>query len=165
MATIVLPNSLVKRIRREAERLGVSLDELLVEKLTTGLDPKDKALEYVETAQELLGQARKELGKHDLRQASEKIWGAAALAIKAHSLAAKGRRLTSHREIWSYIDQIEKEIGPWARDAFNAANAMHTNFYEAWATRKHVEDALAKTERLVKAIRKAVQPNTKLETR
>lgn len=34
-------------MREEAEKLGISADEYLVELLSQGLDPKNKALEYI----------------------------------------------------------------------------------------------------------------------
>jgi len=37
-------------VQEEAERLGVSVKEYLLELLSQGLDPKDKAVEYVEVA-------------------------------------------------------------------------------------------------------------------
>lgn len=39
----------------------------------------------METALDLLEEAREELGKGNVRQAAEKLWGAAALAVKAHA--------------------------------------------------------------------------------
>lgn len=42
----------------EAERLGLSGDEYLVEVLSKSLDPRDRALEYVEATEELLEKAR-----------------------------------------------------------------------------------------------------------
>ena len=41
-----------------------------------------KYVHYSEESQNLLTQAQAELDQGDLRQASEKAWGAAALAVK-----------------------------------------------------------------------------------
>ncbi len=146
--------------RRRAERLGMSSDEYLVELLSQGLDPEDKAREYIEAAKELLEEAREELGRGDVRQAAEKAWGAVALAIKAYAWWREGRRLTSHGELWRYIDNMAKEIGDWVRDAFYAGHAMHTCFYEAWCTGESVKASLSRVEKLVKEIASRIKKDS-----
>ncbi len=150
---ITLRGRLARRVREEAERLGVTVEEYLVELLSQSLDPKDRAREYVEAARELLEEAREELERRsDIRQASEKLWGATALAIKAYALWREGRRLRSHGELWEYKDKIAAELGEWVRDVWNAANSMHVCFYEGWCTWEDVEKAYGKVERLVEAV-------------
>ena len=107
--TITLPRVIVERIRREAERLGLSLDEYLVELLSQSLDPRDRAREYAEAAKELLEQARRELEKGNVRQAAEKAWGATALAVKAYAYWKEQRRLSSHEELWEYARRIKED--------------------------------------------------------
>jgi len=125
--------------------------------LTRDVDPEERAREYIEAARELLAQARVELERGDLRQASEKIWGACALAIKAHALAKRGRTLESHRDLWPYKDEVARELGDWVRGAFLKADSMHKNFYEGLATREDVEDSLKEVEKLVSAVSKCVE--------
>ncbi len=149
---IVVRGRIAKRVREEAEKLGVSIDEYLIELLSQGLDPKDRALEYIEVAKELLREAREELDKGNVRQAAEKVWGAAALAIKAYAYWREGRRLSSHGELWEYKRRLAKELGRWISDAWAHANAMHTCFYEGWCAREDVEDALNQVEKLVREI-------------
>ncbi len=149
---IVLPRSLIEKIHQEAETLGVSLDELIIERLTSGLDPKERAEKYIEAALLFLERAKRELEEGDLKQASEKLWGAAAPAIKAYAYWKDGKRLASYRDLWEYKDKVVIELGKWVRSAWNVANSMHTNFYEGWATRKDVEDAFTEIERLIKVI-------------
>jgi len=155
--SIVIPERLAEMVRRRAEELGVSLEEYLLDVLTRDLDPNESAREYIEVACNLVEQAREELGKGDLRQASEKIWGACALAIKAHALAKKGIRLVSHKELWIYKNEVAKELGDWVRAVFRQADSMHKNFYEGLATREDVEDALVEVEKLVKAINESIE--------
>ena len=52
---------LARRVREEAEKLGLSDDEYLVELLSQSLDSEDRAREYVEAALDLLGQVQEEL--------------------------------------------------------------------------------------------------------
>jgi len=125
--------------------------------LTRDVDPGEGAREYIEAARELLAQARVELERGDLRQASEKIWGACALAIKAHALAKRGRTLESHRDLWLYKNGVAKELGDWVRGAFLKADSMRKNFYEGLATREDVEDSLRDVEKLVSAVGKCVE--------
>ncbi len=152
MAVITIPEVIVRLLRRKAEEKGMSIDEYLMDILTNELEPKARAHEYIQAALEILEQARDELKKENLRQASEKIWGAAALALKAHAYARMGKRITSHRELWEYKSRVAKELGDWVLDAWMYANAMHVNFYEGWADKLSVEKALERVEKLVKAI-------------
>ena len=157
--TLVIRGRLAKRVREEAEKLGVSVDEYLVDLLSQGLDPRDRALEYVETAEELLEEARKELDKGNVRQAAEKLWGATALAVKAYAYRKSEKRLTSHGELWAYTKDLIEELGEWANDSWNAGNAMHTCFYEGWCARKHVELALKRIEKLVHEVASRIKNN------
>jgi len=156
-AVVVLPPRLAGRLRREAERAGISLEEYVLELLARDLDPPERAREYIEAARVLLEQARGELGRGDVRQAAEKVWGAAALAVKAYASWRDGKRLTSHRELWEYRRLLERELGEWVYNAWMAANGMHTCFYEGWCAREDVEKALRLVGRLVEAVSEAIE--------
>ena len=132
-----------------------------MELATQNLDPPEKAKEYVEAARELLEQAREELKRGDIRQAAEKAWGAATLAVKAYAAWREGRRLTSHGELWKYTLVLRRELGKWVSSAWNAGNSMHTCFYEDWCAREHVEDAIEEIEKLVKTVEEKVKENHK----
>ncbi|MCY0867623.1 MAG: PaREP1 family protein [Desulfurococcus sp.] len=151
-STITLPEILVEEIAKRASRAGLSVEEYLADLVFGSMDPDEAAGKYIETALHLVEQAREELSRGDLRQASEKIWGACALAIKAHALARRKRRLESHAELWVYKNEVAVEIGSWVRIVFKIADSMHRNFYEGLATREDVEDAIEEVEKLVKAI-------------
>ncbi len=150
--SITLPKKVFEQVKREAERLDMGLEEYIVEFLTKDLDPRDRAIEYIEAAEELLEEAREELGKGDIRQAAEKVWDVVALAVKAYAYWRDNRRLTSHGELWRYIDIIARELGEWVRDAFYAGHAMHTCFYEGWCSADSVKASLNRVEKLVKEI-------------
>ncbi len=160
-AVIIVRGRLAQRVREEAEKLGISVDEYVVELLSQGLDPRDRAIEYIEAAESLLGEAREELRKGDVRQAAEKTWGAVSLAVKAYAWWRERKRLTSHGELWRYIDIMAKEVGDWVRDAFHAGHAMHTCFYEGWCTDESVKASLNRVEKLVKEIKNIVKGNVK----
>ena len=154
---IILRGRIAKRVREEAEKLGVSVDEYVVELLSQSLDPRDRAREYVEVANDLLEEAGEELEKGNIRQAAEKLWGAAALAVKAYAYWREGRRLSSHGELWEYKRRLEEELGDWVSDAWAQANAMHTCFYEAWCAEKDVKNAYKRVEKLVKEVASLVE--------
>ena len=149
---IVVRGRLARRVREEAERLGVTVDEYLVELLSQGLDPESRAVEYVEAAEQLLDEAREELGKGNVRQAAEKLWGAAALAVKAYAYWRDGKRLTSHGELWNYMRTMSKELGEWVRDAWMHASSMHVCFYEGWCSEEDVEVSMKHVRKLVEEV-------------
>ena len=158
MATTVLklPPSLVKRLREKAESRGLSFEEYVLELLSSDLDPRERAREYIEAAMDLLKQAREELEKGGIRQAAEKLWGATALAVKAYAWWREGKRLASHGELWECMRRMAREIGKWIRDAFYAGHAMHTCFYEGWCNEEDVGEAFERIERLVRVVKDTV---------
>jgi len=158
METVVLKGFVARKLREEASRRGLSLEEYMLEVLTQGLNSEERAREYIEAASSLLEEGREELEKGDLRQAAEKVWGAVALAVKAYALWRDGRILESHGELWSYKDRVARDLGDWVRVAFQQASSMHTCFYEGWCTEEDVEAALRAAGRLVEAVRESVSP-------
>jgi len=140
---------------RRANEAGMSIEEYLFDPISDS-DPDTASRKYIEGAQQLLRKAEEELAKGDLRQASEKIWGACALAIKAHALARKGTRLRTHRDLWIYRNEVAEELGDWVRIVFKLADSMHKNFYEDLATREDVEDVLKEVKKLVEAIARLI---------
>ena len=152
MTQMELPAVIIEELRRISKREGQLVEEILIEVATRDLNPKDRGERYIRVARELLKRAKEELVRGDLRQASEKIWGAVALATKAHAYAKEGRRLASHGEIREYKDKIAERLGGWVIVAFQQASDMHTNFYEGWATRRDVEKAFEAAEKFVEAV-------------
>ncbi|MEM4651336.1 MAG: PaREP1 family protein [Pyrobaculum sp.] len=152
MDALVLPSRVVELLRRAAEEGGVSLEDFLMDVAAARLDPPERARAYAEAALELLREAEAELARGDLRQASEEVWGTAALAVKAFAYWRDGVRLASHGELWRYAEKVAEELGEWVRDAWAHANAMHVNFYEGWASGEQVAAALNRVRRLVEAV-------------
>jgi len=149
---LVLPSRVVELLRRAAEEGGVSLEDFLMDVATARLDPPERARAYAEAALELLREAEAELARGDLRQASEKVWGAAALAVRAFAYWRDGVRLASHGELWRYAKKVAEELGEWVHDAWAHANAMYVNFYEGWVSGEQVAAALNRVRRLVEAV-------------
>ena len=104
---------------------------------------------YSQLSAEYLSKADLHLAEDDLKQASEKAWGAAATAVKA---IAESRELehSRHGDLWRTVRLAVRETGDREiRVAFGLAESLHTNFYEAWLDREDVEDYLGEVELLV----------------
>jgi len=154
--TVSLPRSIAERLYREAQRLGLTIEEYLIELIVRGLDPSERAREYIKAARGLLEQAREELKRGDIRQAAEKLWGATALAVKAYAEWREGRRLASHRELWEYKNVLENDLGEWVHDAWMSGQGMHICFYEGWCSVRDVEESIKRIEHLVAEIEKRI---------
>ena len=89
-----------------------------------------EVITYRDAARELLDQAHIELDFGDLRQASEKGWGAAAQMVKAIA-EERGWPHTAHRHLWTGVRDLTNETEDPDVDAlFASANYLHVNFYE-----------------------------------
>ncbi len=155
-ATTGLTRNIAKKLGKEAQKLGLGLEEYILELALKDLDPSERVREYIEVSKSLLEQAREELRKGDVRQAAEKLWGATALAVKAYAEWKDNRRLVSHRELWEYSKLLMDELGEWVYDAWMAAAGMHVCFYEGWCLREHVKEAVKRIEELVVEVEKRI---------
>ena len=107
---------------------------------------------YREASRRLLGQAHAELDAGDLRQASEKAWGAAAQIVKA---AAQFRTWDhdSHRGLFQAVGRLTEEtVDPKIHDLFIFANGLHTNFYENTFGVDEVARYVVRTEEFITKI-------------
>ena len=104
---------------------------------------------YSELSSEYLRRAREYLAEGDLTQASEKGWGAAAVAVKAVA-TARGLNHSSHRQLRLTVQELAKEAeDDDIRSYFASANDLHMNFYEDWLDRETIELYLSQVERFV----------------
>ena len=156
MDYIVLRGVTARRLREEARKHNLSLEEYLLELLTQDMDPEDKAREYMTASEDLLAEAREELKKDNVRQAAEKVWGAAALTVKAYALLKDRKRISSHSELWEYKRRLETELGKWAGDAWTRAVEMHVCFYEGWCNKEDVEKAVEAIRKLVNKVKQII---------
>jgi len=104
---------------------------------------------YHEASQHLLVQAEQELAAGDVRQASEKGWGAAAQAVKA-VCERRGWRHSTHRHLHQAVSELTDESGDGEIETlFGAASRLHINFYENWLPANSVQRGLADVQRFV----------------
>ena len=105
-----------------------------------------QVLTYRVASRELMKQAMEELAEGDVRQASEKGWGAAAQMVKAVA-EDRGWEHNSHSLLYQATDRLAQET----RDRqistlFHVAGNLHTNFYENWFTPVVVASGLQDVE-------------------
>ena len=97
---------------------------------------------YAAAGRELLTKAREALAQGDLRQASEKGWGAAAQVVKAVA-TRKGWLHQNHATLFEVVRQVTLETGDRRfQENFHIANSLHSNFYENWMLNEAIEVGL-----------------------
>lgn len=85
----------------------------------------------------------------DLRQASEKGWGAASQIIKA-AADERGWPHRQHRNLEQAVVKLVDETGDQTLGRlFSQANSLHTNFYEGDWSVLMVRDALGQMDQFV----------------
>ena len=101
---------------------------------------------YREQSRIFLRQAMSELAVGDLRQASEKGWGAASQIVKAAAVERGWPHQQEHDE-WRAVVKLIRETGDLALGTlFSQASALQTNFYEGQWSALMVQDALEQTD-------------------
>ena len=107
---------------------------------------------YQEATQHLLSQAQAELAAGDIRQASEKGWGAAAQAVKAVCDERRWQH-DSHALLHQAISRIVEETEDESvLHLFSVANLLHINFYENWLDERTVRHGLVAVDRLIERL-------------
>ena len=99
-------------------------------------------------------QAQEELKKGDLRQASEKGWGAAAQIIKAVA-QNRGWEHSYHNALYNVVSRLSEESGD--NDIvllFSSAESLHQNFYEGRHSHSVVALHLLQVSHLVEKLRR-----------
>jgi uncharacterized protein (UPF0332 family) len=157
MPDLVLSGRLYEKLREEAIKRGVTVEELAIDVLSKELkiclDPSERVELHLKLSEKFLREAEELLAKGDYVQASEKAWGAASQMVKA--LAVKeGGELRSHASLWEYVNKVAKRLGDVElRHLWGRANNLHQNFYENWMPPEEVEAALGDVRDFVKKLR------------
>ena len=131
--------------------------------------PQEISDRYLKISRQCLLQAEEELFVlGDTMQASEKIWNAAAQALKSVA-ALRGWNHKSHSLLGDIAMQLRLEFGrPELSDQFVGLEAAHNNFYEHRWEADAVEDRLNTARRFVgqlAEIRQRPQPRFTPSTR
>ena len=104
---------------------------------------------YQAASRQLLAQSREELARGDVRQASEKGWGAAAQIVKSVAeLRGWGHR--SHAALYNVVSRLVHETNDDdIRRLFDVAGNLHVNYYEDWNNAENVASSLNDVERFL----------------
>ena len=153
--SIVLSQKLGEKLRKKAAETDSLPEELGVELLQKSLneDPEELVEHYQALSEKYFKDAKEFLSMEDLVQASEKLWGASALAVKAVA-AKRGLKLDKHGSLWEFVSRLAKERSDedFIR-LFFTANALHRNFYEGQMNKAALEIATRDIEKLIEKLR------------
>lgn len=113
------------------------------------LDPEDLVEQYKTLSNKYHAEAMELLKEGNLVQASEKLWGATALAVKRIA-AERDLKLEKHGGLWDFVNMISKE----SRDKeivtfFGVANTLHRNFYENEMPKESIEISAENIDTLI----------------
>ena len=152
---------ILNRIKEMSEDFGIDPNVYLLDKvLLSDLDATSKAVELARTAKQILKEAREKI-THDesKREASECIWTACVLAIKAHALYnGKDIDTSEYDEVWKYKLELERKLdNPIVDCAFRHALTMFLNAHNDWAPKEDVEKSYEKVKRLVDLVSEIVE--------
>jgi hypothetical protein len=153
-----LTKKLFEKLREEALKKDISMEELVAEILSKALnhtlDPSEKVELHLKLADRFLREAEEFIAKGDHVQASEKGWDVAAQMVKAVA-AKENLELRSHASLWEYIDKLaEKLQDVELRRLWWTANNLHQNFYENWMTPRDVKYAIEDVKKFVEKLKK-----------
>ena len=118
---------------------------------------------YLKDSMCLMKKGRKDLAKGDVRHASEKGWGAAALILKAVG-ESRGWRHSSDRNLCTIARNLSKETGDEEIVClFFAARTLHQKlmFSENWTDKENVAYNLDEVSLLLKKLAPVVRPPAK----
>ena len=89
----------------------------------------------------------------DLPQASEKAWGAAAVAMKACA-ESRGLEHGGHRQLFRVARALAEETNdPDLRRQFETAGQLHTNYYEDNRDAEDIEFMMGDVDSLIAKLR------------
>ena len=125
--------------------------------LNEKIDPSDKVEVYMKLSEKYLRDADDLLAKGDCIQASEKLWGSAALMVKAVA-TSRGTTILSHGELFSFVRKLgEEEKEPELRRLFSVASTLHQNFYEGWLREDVIKEYSEDIKRFIVELKKLIK--------
>ena len=108
--------------------------------------------DYAAQGRIFLEQAFEELSRDDLRQASEKGWGAAAQIVKAYA-QDRGLPHDQHFLLYRAVSRLVAETDDDdLRRQFGVATDLHANFYEGEYNERDVRVSLQDITRLIESV-------------
>ena len=105
---------------------------------------------------EFLGEWEEALKADKLRQAGEKLWGAASQAVKALA-ELHGWQHDGHVLLFEVVRRVAKERNDeQLRYQFGLANVLHINFDENWLKEEDITSYALQIEEFISEIKKIV---------
>ncbi len=152
-----LPETLIAKLKELSRAGEKTLEELISEAIFEQFninDPEAEAELHLKLCQKYMREAENFLAEKDYVQASEKAWGSASQIVKAVA-AKRGLKIKSHRELWEFLTDIDKEHPDWnLLGMFHVANSLHVNFYENWLTPEAVINGVNTVKKFIEKLRK-----------
>lgn len=97
------------------------------------------------------------LSRKDFAQASEKLWGASALMVKAAS-EHYGLKHDGHAQLFKVVDILAKKTADKELNTlFRLSNSLHINFYENWLTPTQVKQGEKDVEKFILKLKTLVE--------
>ncbi len=97
---------------------------------------------YSSASRGFLAQAREELDRGDLTQASENGWGAAAQMVKAVA-ERRSWEHNGHALLYEVVRRLVEDTGDIQLGTlFHVTGNLHSNFYEDWLPQEMVQSGL-----------------------
>ncbi|AJB41760.1 MAG: PaREP1 family protein [Thermofilum sp.] len=157
---LVLSREIKKKLGEVSVKMEISIEGLALDAfkgMNEGMDPAERAELYLRLSEKYLKDGEELLAKGDCVQASEKLWGSAALMVKALA-ASRSVSVSSHGELFSYVRRLGEELGsPELRRLFSVASTLHQNFYENWLSGDVVREYAEDVKQLVWELKKLVR--------
>ncbi|MGC9105110.1 MAG: PaREP1 family protein [Thermoprotei archaeon] len=160
---IAIQRKVEEYLEEEAHNRGIDVELLIVEKLSTAIDPEVRKEIYVSNAELLLSEAFKYLSKGDLLQASEKGWGACASIVKAYGEKV-GMEHYRHRQLEEIMTKLIRETKRSGNAEYkdlikdwSVCLRLHSNFYEGVMSAEDVEESLNVVRDFVNRMREIVK--------
>lgn len=158
--TVIIPERIRRRLEEEAEKLGVTVEEIVVKALDKSynvLDPEARLELHLGLSEKYLTETEEFLRKEDYVQASEKAWGAAAQVVKAVA-TKRGIDLMSHRELHEFASKLGEELGDKELGRlWRSATSLHQNFYENWFAPEQVQEGVEDVRLLAEKLKKSLE--------
>ncbi|MCE4624908.1 MAG: PaREP1 family protein [Desulfurococcales archaeon] len=156
LTSVSIPESVLERLSIEVKRLGLVLEEYLVDLALSDLDSQERSRELAKAARHALMAAKERISSEDIREAAKWLWVAASLSIRAFSEWKEGRRLHTHGDLWNYAGRLVVELGEWAHESWTMAEAMHVCYYTSLCPSGNLGEVARRVARLVEEIGRMV---------
>ncbi|MBS7653004.1 MAG: PaREP1 family protein [Candidatus Bathyarchaeia archaeon] len=150
-----LPKELYEIIKKEAYKMGKTVEEVILDSVYPSLDPEDREKIYLKLYENYLREVEKLYEREDLPQSGEKCWGAVTALLNIIA-ERRGWRHYSHTDYTEIIEKLSNETREPLGRLFASAERLHANFYHNFLTKinfeAHRDDALDLIEKLKKIL-------------